>query len=246
MSKLIRNSNWGAGLIIFFMPVLLIFFLGSQMAYGQVKSRFEVYQTIPELTLLTELEKVPAGQVVMLRGRISPISPDPSTNTVASDLIIFQERPADGREVRFQEEFPLVFPEFIMGLPDGPVVVSPSQSRERVIQHELHTVTAGDRKRTGFRPGDVVTIQGQWQPGSQPVLVDVTGISGGDKASLMEEWQSAFKQVSWVRNGLGLLSLLSIILLVIQLRRTKTQPEVNGEQEWHPVTTETVPTASPQ
>ena len=169
MFKLIRHSNWFTGAMIFFMPVLLIFFLASQMAYGQVKGKFEAYQAIPELTRLSALANLPAGQVVMLRGAISPANQDHSQDPAAPDLIIFRERPAEGREVRFQEEFPLVFPEFVLDLPDGPVVISPSQTRERVIHHEIHTVTIGDRQRTGFRPGDMVTVQGEWRRGqSQP------------------------------------------------------------------------------
>lgn len=46
----IRQSNWLTGSIIFFMPILLIFFLGSQMAYSHVKGKFDAYQGIPEVT----------------------------------------------------------------------------------------------------------------------------------------------------------------------------------------------------
>ena len=75
MLKFIKQSNWFTGILIFFMPVTLIIFLGSQMAYSQVKSKFEAYQNIPEITTLAELENLPAGQLVMLRGRISEATP---------------------------------------------------------------------------------------------------------------------------------------------------------------------------
>ena len=119
-------NSWLTGMLLFLVPILLIFFLGSQMAYSQVKGQFEPYQHIPEVSNLSALAGLPAGQVVMLRGQISEATPRQELDEVASDLIIFQVRPADGREVRFQEEFPLVFPEFVMELPDGIVAILPS------------------------------------------------------------------------------------------------------------------------
>jgi len=213
----------------------LIVFLGSQMAYSQVKSKFEAYQNIPEITTLAELENLPVGQLVMLRGRISEATPL-HNGTLTSDLIIYQERPTDGREVRYQEEFPLIFPEFVMELPDGTLPIIPSLTREHIIQNELHTVTDGDRQRTGFRIGDVVTVQGQWQ---SPALNEVTGITSVHKQALLAEWEIAFQQVRWARNGSGLLTLLSIALLVLQLRRAKAIKK--EAEEWQTPTTTTAP-----
>lgn len=244
MFKLIQKNNWLAGAMIFFMPVALIFFLGSQMAYSQVKNKFELYQSIPQVTRLSDLETVPAGQVVLLRGRIARATALENSADTEGELIIFQERPAAGREVRYQEEFPLVFPEFVMNLPDGRLNILPSQSRERVIQHELHRVQRGDRDYTGFAPGDMVTVQGQWQPAAGAIarLNDVTGITGADKQSLLREWELAFRQVSWVRNGLGLFTALSIVLLIIQLRRTRLNRNANEEATWPNQETKRVPT----
>ncbi len=236
MFKVIGKSNWLTGTMIFFMPVLLIFFLASQLAYSQVKGKFEVYQNIPEVTRLSELERMPAGQVIMVRGRIPKKRAQvaeamgPGGEGVAAGLIIFQERPADGREVRFREEFELVFPAFVMDLPDGHLAIMPSLTRERVIQHEGHTVADGDRQRTGFRPGDLVTVQGEWQPGQVPNLSEVTGITGVDKISLVTEWEEAFGKVSRVRNGLGLLTLLSVVLLGGQLRGIKANKVTQAEE----------------
>lgn len=242
MVKLIKQSNWLTGSMIFFMPILLIFFLGSQMAVGQVRSKFEAYQRIPEITSLSELESIPAGQVVMLRGRMAEaIVPAASP---MQELVVFQERPADGREVRYREEFPLEFPELGLDLPDGTVMILPSQTRERVIQNELHQVRQGDRDYTGFRVGDLVTVQGEWQPAGGPTLIDVTGISGSDKQSLMAGWQDAFRKVSWARNGFGLLTAVSLILLVIQLRRRRGRSSPPSEEEaWPTPETKTAPTA---
>lgn len=248
--KIIQRSGWLAGGLIFFMPVLLIFFLGSQSAYSQVKGKFEAYQNMPEITRLSELTALPSGQVVILRGQISEATPRRALDLIAPDLIIYQERPTAGREVRFQEEFPLVFPEFVMALADGSLVVSPSQAEEHIIQGELHTVADGDRVRTGFRIGDTVTVQGRWQPQVGPTLIDVTGITSADRASFMADWEKVFRWVGWVRNGLGLLTILSLIILIVQLRRIKRQPaspaetanEVEGEV-CPPQTPETIPTA---
>lgn len=224
MLKFVKQSNWFTGLLIFFMPVTLIIFLGSQMAYSQVKGKFEAYQNLPEVTTLAELEQMQVDQLVLLRGRIAEAIPH-GDEGVVSDLIIYQERPTDGREVRYREEFPLIFPEFVMELSDGTLTIIPSATREHVIQDELHTVTDGDRQRTGFRIGDVVTVQGQWQPGpgSRSALNEVTGITSAHKQGLMAQWEAAFQKVGWVRNGLGLLALLSIILLVVQL----VEPELS-------------------
>lgn len=241
MVRLLRGTNWLSGSLIFFMPVLLIFFLGSQMAYGQVKGRFEAYQSLPEVTRVAGLETIPAGQVIMLRGRISERAPSDR-----SGLVIYQERPTDGREVRYQEAFPLIFPEFVMTLPDGDVVISPSQTRERVIRQETHLIRDGERSYTGFRAGDTVTVQGQWQPGLEtgPTLGEVTGITGADKQSLLLDWANAFRQVGRVRNGLGLLTLVSIGVFIVQLRRTRrNQTSDDEDASWQTQTTnETVPT----
>lgn len=239
MFKAIQSGNWFTGLMIFLMPVILIFFLGSQMAYSQVSSKFEAYRQIPQISTLAELEQVPAGQTVLLRGQIAAATPADGPG-----LVVYQVRPAEGREVRFQEEFPLVFPEFDMALPDGAVAIIPSLTRERVIQQELHTVSGAEYRWTGFKPGDTVMVQGIWQAetAALPALYDVTGITGGDKASLLAGWQQAFQTVRWVRNGLGLLALLSLILLVVQLRRRKTGPPAGKEEEWQPPTTKTVAT----
>lgn len=219
MLKLVGKNGWLTGLLIFSMPIMLVFFLGSQMAYSQVNSQFETYQNIPEVTSLAQLETIPAGQVVMVRGQIA-VSPP---NTPSSNLLIFQERPTEGREVRFGEEFPLVFPEFEMSLNDGQIKINPSLTRERIIQHELHAITQGELTLTGFRPGDLVTVQGEWQPAAA-TLSEATGITGADKASLMAEWQDSFKLVGWVRNGLGLLTLAGLVLLVARIRQARTRP----------------------
>lgn len=237
MAKLVGRINWVTGLLIFSMPVMLVFFLGSQMAYSQVKSQFETYQNIPEVTRLADLQTVQAGQVVLLRGQIVGSAVGPA----GSDLLIFQQRPAEGREVRFGEEFPLVFPEFSLQVPDGVIQINPSLTRERIIQHELHTVNSGEDRYTGFRPGDTVTVQGEWQPETL-TLNDATGITGADKSSLMAEWQDAFQKVGWVRNGLGFLTLLGLILLVVRLRQAKTNlPSAESDACLTPKT-ETAPT----
>lgn len=238
MPKLVGKINWVTGLLIFSMPVMLVFFLGSQMAYSQVKSQFETYQNIPEATRLADLKSIPAGQVVMLRGQIAASS----MSAAGSELLIFRQRPGEGREVRFGEEFNLIFPEFGLQLPDGLVKISPSLTRERIIQHELHTVSSGEDKLTGFRPGDNVTVQGEWQPATT-TLFEVTGITGADKPSLMAEWQEAFQKVGWVRNGLGLLTLLGLILLVVRLRQARINPPVVEGEACPTPKTETAPTA---
>jgi hypothetical protein len=72
-----------------------------------------------------------------------------------------------------------------MALPDGVVTVVPGQQREHVIRGELHTISDGDRLRTGFRVGDSVTVQGQWQPQPRPALIEVTGITSADQITFM-------------------------------------------------------------
>lgn len=219
------------------------------MGYDQVKGKFEAYQTIPEITSLAALQAEPAAEVVMLRGQISKETCRlaPCTLDSTGGLLIYRERPAEGREVRYQEEFGYVFPQFVLALTGGNVLILPSETRERVIQHELHTVPSGDRQLTGFQIGDTVTVQGEWQPqpGASSALVDVTGITGGDKQSLMTEWQTAFQQVGWVRNILGLLTGLGLILLIIQLRRNRGGNNPEETTEWHPPTTTEVPKVSP-
>ena len=241
------KNGWLTAILIFIVPILFIFFLGSQMAYSQVKSKFEPYQNIPEVSSLSTLESISAGQVVMLRGQISEATLQRDSHELTSDLVIFQVRPADGREVRFQEEFPLVFPEFMMELPDGTITIRPSSTRARVIYDELHRISVGEYEPTGFKIGDTVTVQGRWQPratnaGAAPALLDVTGVTGGDKASLIATWHSAFQKVSWGRNILGLLTILGLILLIVQLRRAQRNQSQEENGTWQSQTTKTVPT----
>ena len=222
--NLINRGNWLTAFLIFLLPVTLVFLLGSQMAYSQVKAQFETYKNIPQINSAAELNAQADGTIVMVRGQISANTPLP-VEAGASGLVVFQERPAEGRETSFGEEFSLIFPSIVLELPDSPtnmaLTVIPSEERERIIQAELHSVPDGDRRRTGFKVGDTVMVQGEWQSGSGSALVDVTGITGGDKTMLMAQWTDAFTVVSWVRNGLGAATLVSLIALAVQWRRTR-------------------------
>ena len=238
MRNLLQARNWLTSGLILFMPISLVFFLGSQMAYSQVKGSFEAYQSIPEIDQLAELEQLTAGQTVILRGQIDQSG---QPDNAPGELIIYQERPLEGREVRFQEEFPLVFAPFVLRLSEGSVIILPSETRERIIQGELHTVSAGDRMLTGFKIGDTVSVQGNWQPGAEPTLFDVTGITGMSRAELMADWGRGFQYVGWARNGLGLLTLLSLILLVIRLRHRQTTDDLGDSCP--PQNQTTIPTA---
>lgn len=244
MLKVLQRSNWLVGALIFFTPILFIFFLASQMGYSQVNSKFAAYQAIPEVSSLADLRTVPPGEVVMVRGQILAATPL-GHNPVASDLIIYQEQPTEGREIRYREEFDLVFPDFILELPDGAVVALPSQDRERVIRHTLHTLPDGEMTYAGFRIGDTVTVQGAWQPGDEPLLWDVTGVSSIDKAAMMAEWRSAFGWVGWARNGFGGMTLLGIILLIVQLRRVKREQAIEEAEPWTTTPETTEATTSP-
>ena len=232
MGDLMRRGGWLTSLLIFSMPVFLIMFLGSIMAYAQVQGEFHEYQEIQEYTNLAELASVSQGELVILRGRIA----DGTSPSRAQGLIVFQERPLDGREVRFREEFPLIFPEFRLELADGTLLIQPSSEREQMIAHELHRIAdeSRDREYTGFGVGDVVAVQGEWWPttsGQEAVLREVTGITSTDRAGIMTEWQNAFGRLAMIRTVLGILSALSIILLIIQVRRVKTQPIIPHQSE---------------
>ena len=262
MKRFLQGSNWLIGALILTMPISLIYFLGSQMAYSQVQNRYEVYAEIPEYTSITELQSLEDGQAVMLRGKIAVPTEEQllaaaSQSTAIgpeSQLFIFQERPLDGREVRFREGFPLIFPEFTLTLLDGDILIAPRPNSEYTISHELHRTTWDDREFTGFQAGDTITVQGLWRAETDsqsiPLRLEVTGISGIEKAALLAEVQAALKQVSQGRLWLGLLTLVSMILLVAELiRRRKRQPpnqksdhdNPEREKEWQPPI-ETVPT----
>lgn len=255
---MLRN-NWITGFLILSMPISLIYFLGSQMAYGQVQRRYVDYTELPEYSTLAELQTAAANETVMVRGQLLAAEADQS-----APLLIYQERPLDGREVRFQEEFDLVLPKVTLALNDGEITIQPEAVEERTISHEVRTVAIGDRELTGFQAGDTVTIQGKWQPDAEgntaPALTEVTGISGAEKAILLASVESALQQVGRARNALGILTLVSILLLVMQLisrRRNRSsdpsndsdgssadrqQDNFKDDKEWHQTTTESVPT----
>ena len=241
MITLIQKSGWLRGGLIFFMPILLIFFLAAQMAHGQVRGRFAAYHEIPEVTELAQLQSIEPGTVIMLRGHIAGGSPSFAGHE--SGLLVYQERPAENREARYQEEFPLIFPELILQVPDGSVAIIPSPTEAQVIQGELHEAVTGDRRYTGFQASDLVTVQGQWQPqpSGSAALTEVTGITSATKAELMAEWQDSFQYVGWARDGLGLLTLGGLLLLVIEWRRARRQSKEENEA-WP--TPETNPTAT--
>ncbi len=241
---MLRN-NWLTGLLILSMPISLIYFLGSQMAYGQVQRRFDAYAQIPEYTALAELASHEANDVVMLRGQLvesvnshADVSHSDVSHADVSHaegpLLLYQERPLDGREVRYREEFKLIFPELALELTDGTIPIQPSEDAEQAISHETRRIAVDDREFTGFQAGDIISFQGNWQPardtGSAPMLVDVTGISGVGKAVLLDDVQLALQKVSQARNALGLLTLVSILLLAVQLyHRKKNQLLVRSD-----------------
>jgi len=243
MAKSRFKHGWLTITLIFLVPILFIVFLGSQMAYSQVNSQFERYLNISEASSVSDLEAMAAGQVVILRGIISQAADQQDVAKQSSDLLIFQVRPADGREVRFREEFPLIFPDFVMELPGGAVTIHPSSTRERVIYDELHRVTDGEYDLTGFQIGDTVTVQGQWQPaGAAPALNDVTGITGGDRSSFIAEWERNLRQVSLARNILGILTLVGLIVLIGLLRRSRSDQPQEEYETWPNQETKTAPT----
>ncbi len=249
MFKLIRESGWITGILIFFMPIFGIYFFGSQMGYSQVQGKFAEYDDIPEFTQLSEITPEYEGQVVMLRGTVGSGIPAQGLD----GLVVYQERPNEGREVRFREEFDLFFPTFDFVLADGTaVLIQPSETKEGVISHEPHRIQAGpELDLTGFRAGDVATVQGEWLPDSEygPALIEATGMTSIDKATLLLEGEEALKSVGQIRNILGILTLSGIILIVAQLRRAKAKQK-NGStketEEWQTQTatkTKTAPTA---
>lgn len=221
LANLWRKSSWFTSFLIFSMPVTLIIFLGVVMAYFQVRGEFTVYQDVQEYTTLAELASVNETEVVMVHGRLVA-GPEAGW---ADGLVVFQERPLEGREIRFQEEFPLVFPELTLELSDGTMLVQPGE--ERVIGHEMHRVVdeLADREYTGFRVGDMMTVQGRWQPAAA-TLTEVTGVSGLDRAGILAEGNYAFKRLSTIRNILGGYTLLGLILLFVQLFRQKSEETI--------------------
>jgi hypothetical protein len=211
-----KQTGWFAGALIVLMPVLVIFLLGVQVAHGQVRARLEVYQAIPEIETLADLQVVEPKQIIIVHGQLAPLE-----NRQPNDLLVFQERPTDGREVRFQEEFPLVFPALTITLPDGELSIEPGEAEERTIQGELHSFPLGDRTLTGFRAGDAVNIQGRWEP---PILSEASNITSIRHSAVIAELESRLAIVAWVRNGLGLITLVSVVLFVRAARQAKLAP----------------------
>lgn len=259
MKAFLRRSDWVTSLLIFAMPITLVFFLGVQMAYSEVQSEVASYAALTEYTNLAALQAVAPGSTILLRGQLAEstaLLPAQPAADAAGPLLIYQERPRQGREVRFMEEFPLVFPPVVLMLADGTINVQSNAESARAISHELHHLTLADREFTGFQVGDMITLQGKWQPLTSgqplPFVVDVTGISGFAKTALQAEVQAGLQKVRLAKDGLGLLTLAGIVLLGIRLYRQRRQPPTGltglGDEaeeegkEWRPPTTETVPT----
>ena len=205
------------------------------MAYSQVKNRLLAYTKIPEVGTLAELNNLPNGQTVLLRGRIIQAE---DKKQPADALVVYQVRPKDGREVRFREEFPLVFPAFVLALDDGEILVQPSKTEAQKISYERHYITVGDRELTGFRIGDLVSVQGHWQPArgtTNPIVAEVTGVSGRNKTHLLTEVDTTMYQVRVTRDILGVLTLFSIILLIMQVRLAHAGQLSNAKAQQQPM-----------
>ncbi len=236
----IMMSQWHrtTGFWVMTTPLLLIVFLGTQMATRQVSRRFETYRAIPEITHLATLTRLPPTQLIMLRGRISPASCQVSacdTDPTTDDLIIYREGPAEGRELRFRESFGQHFSSMVLDLPDGSVHISPSLTRTHILQAVRHTVTDGDRQRHGFRLGDEVTVQGQWQPTSTqpPILSEVTGVTGLAKTELLQDWQSALRKVRWASLVSGLLTGFGALTVATRTVRQRASRSHGERLTWH-------------
>ena len=91
MKALLRRGGWLTGMLILSMPMFLIFFLGSQMAYGEVQRRYETYAIIPEYTSVTQMQALTAGATVLLRGRIAK----PGVLDLATDVKVAWSSSAD-------------------------------------------------------------------------------------------------------------------------------------------------------
>jgi hypothetical protein len=227
------------------MPLLFMVFLGSQMALKQVGHKLASYRDMPEITAISVLKRLPPDTEVLLRGRLlSAVTDVPELE--AKNLIVYQEHPANGREVRFQEVFNPFFPALEIALSDGRVRMTPLPESANVIQHPHHSVTIGDRQRSGFRRGDLVTVQGRWQRDrvAMPVVTGVTGISGIDKASLLSEWQAAICNVKRVSFLAGLLSALGLVRLILRVRQWRVYHRAEEKQAWRHRITKDVPATS--
>ncbi len=238
MRSIARQGHRLSGYLVMGTPFLLIAFLGTQLAIQQVSRQFDTYQAVPEIADLATLTRLPATRLVLLRGRISPASCEVSScdnDPYTDDLILYREGPAEGREVRFRESFGQHFTSFVLDLPDGAVRILPSLTKAHVIQEAPQTEIHGDRQRDGFRLGDVVTVQGQWQPtpAQPPTLTEVTGVSRRDKSALLRDWQNAFRRVRWSSLVTGLLAGLGGLILITRAIRQRDSRAQKETQTWH-------------
>ena len=98
-------------------------------------------------------------------------------------------------------------------------------------------------QRSGLRPGDMVTVQGRWQPDQAgvPVLAGVTGITGIDKAALLSEWCIAIRSVKWVSCLAGLLSVLGMVMLILRLWQWRANACTKETKTWMHQTTKDAP-----
>ena len=223
-----ERHGWDTALLIA-LPLIVLVFLGSQMALKQVASKSRSYLKMPEITEMEALRRLPLGADVMLRGRIAA-----ADEVADSNLVIYQERPAKGRAVRFREVFSQRFPAMELALADGRARIRPRPESTYVIRHAPHLVTVGDRQRNGFRIGDVVTVQGRFQLDEDglPIVADVAGVAGRNKADLLSEWQAATRHVAWVSRLAGFLSVVGLLILALRARQRRVYHRAEETQTW--------------
>ncbi len=220
-----EKGNLTTWVLLLIMPLLIIGWAGIKMAQAQVRSQFDHFTSIVEYNDLSSLQTAAPDATVMVRGRIIDAEPV----DWAGGLVVFQERPLDGRELRYGETFPYTFPQLTLSLDDGNVVVQPDPNGENVVTDALHSVRDENadvmREFTGFRNGDLVTIQGHWDA-ADGRIVDATGITGLDQQAYTADWQKNFERFNTAGTLMGTITLLTIGLFAIQVWRARKQTAI--------------------
>jgi hypothetical protein len=167
-----------------------------------------------------ELAAAADGERVLLVGQVDPGTP---VAEIGNGLAIYVRerclRDEGGSSFFKWQAESAVLPSFSLVVKDGTVQVSgPQYSLRKPALNEPGKETEGALRYRGFRPGDLVLVDGLAQTGG----VNATAVFGGDQAAYVAD----LKEEAWTRRvgggcgiGCGLFSgLLFIIILLRWLR----------------------------
>jgi hypothetical protein len=171
-----------------------------------------------------------AGTTVLIEGRIAAGSATPGEGFVAFERQSAQGETRPGsNDVRFGWVLQArTAPPFVLETATGPVRIANADYELREPPHQspasLGTVTAGTIRTVGFRPGDVVTVQGAVGADSARGALTALVVRGGDRAAFVRGEQGSAVVPGVMAALFGLFGVGALVAAIRGARRVLAVP----------------------